>query len=667
MKKILALSALVVLFVLAVFGQTLATSDAGFNIESSYKIAVDGTNIVSHRLNAKNTTAAKTPAVLKIPIAGTEPSSISAKVDDKDAPATISQDGSTIDVKLPDLTGKDKTWKLSLSYKSKILSELGKVKAIQIPALSRTGLAITSQKTVVAADLEIGLAVALPAPTKTDIAVGEQIFTYENKTGPVGDAVTLVFGDDTAVLVDIASELKNSGWWWKTVELTLPPDTNQQQVLLSSLEPKPSNVRLDQDGNILAQYKLGPKKSINVTAKAMVNVKNLSYSLDSKKTLNDIEQSLKDLYTEATDKWLGGQLEVDVNPVSSVSEIAKTIYDAVVAKARTDAALDSNQDLRNTAIDSLGKYADMLIGELRANGVPARAVLGKIASDGQFILGGGISHTWVEAYIPDTGWVTMDPALAAYGDYFGSSEVLHIGLALWGVSDDSPPIDLAQVSVDYIADDFEIPEATPVLSAVKTVIFPGISIMKVNVETPPGIITDGNALEYGGQIYQLGSLAPLQIAESKSLRYGASSINSEDVSYGYSDGLVMTTEVAKTQSTTSYTVLIIEAILLVIGVGLFVFFRKRRAADKYKPSKDSLIMHDEDAGGEVESIDMVGSKPLKIEPQIVQPTQQAENPTIAPVNEPTKPPTTRDTINSSGNGNSFQKPSDQNPRRHIVQ
>ncbi len=662
MKRLLAFSALAILITLAVFGRSLAASDTSYSIDSIYRVTSDGVGTVSHVINASNSTAAKTPASLKIPVAGSEVSSISARANNKNAAVTISENGSFIEIKLPDLTGKGKTWKLTLDYKSQMLTELGKSKAIQVPTMRDIGLTIASQKTVVSADLSIGLAVALPAPTKTDISIGEQIFTYENKTGSVADAVTLIFESATTALVDFSSELKNNGWWWKTVELTLPPDTNQQQVILSSLEPKPSNVRLDQDGNILAQYRLGPKKSINVTASAVVSVKNLSYDLDSKKNVNDISQSLKDLYTSQTDKWFGGRVDVSVNPVSPVSEIVQTIYDAVLAQARTDLKLENNQDLIGTNIDSASKYADMLIGELRANGVPARAVLGKLISDGQFILGNALNHTWVEAYIPDTGWVTVDPALATHGDYYGSSDVMHVGLALWGVSDHLPPIDMKFIDVTYSPDAFKIPEATPVLSAVKTVIFPGVSVMRINVEMPPGVITDGNAIELDGQIRMLGSLAPMQITRSNLLRYGGAAFGSEEVKYGYSDGQVLTTEVASTSSTTSYVVLIIETILLVIGVAVFFFLRKRRSRSRYKPSKDSLVMHDEDSGGEVENIDMVGAKSANVESER---TPNLQTPSIS--NVAPKPPTTRDTINTSGNGNSFQKPSTQNPRHHVIQ
>ncbi len=681
MKRLLALSALTILFGLAIFGRSLAVSDISYSIDSSYKVTSDGVGTVSHVINAKNTSAAPTPRVLKVPLAGSEVSSVVAKVNGSSVSATVSDDGSTVDIELPPgLAGKDKTWRLTLDYKSQIVSDLGRSKVIQIPTLNNIGLAITSQRTVISADLTIGLAVALPTPDKTDIAVGEQIFIYENKTGPVVDAVTLIFGSAATVVVDISTELKNDSWWWQTMELTLPPDTNQQQVILSSLEPKPSNVRLDQDGNILAQYRLGPRGSVDVVARAIVNVKNLNYPLDSKETLGDINPSLVNLYTAQTDKWSGDKIETNINPTSPVSEIIQTIYDTVLSFARTQTVLKNNQDLASTNIDSSGKYANLLIGELRQAGVPARAILGKLISDGQFILSDSRNHIWVEAYIPGSGWLTIDPALSVFGNHFGNSGVLHVGLALWGVSDSLPPVNLDSMNVVYSLDAFEIPEQVPVLSAVKTVIFPGVSIMNVRIEMPPGIITDGNALlKFDGQIKMLGSLAPMQNIESETLRFGAAAFNSEEVKYGYTfDGQTLTTEIATVHSTTNYTVLIVGTLLSFLGAAWLFFAKKRWSDSKYKPSKDSLIMHDEESGGDVENMDMVGGRsvkdeapPLKSPPPVVTKPKPAPKPskTKHSTSKPPKvePPITRGTIASSNSGSGFQKPSAKNPRRHIVQ
>ena len=648
--------------VLAFFGTTIASSDSSYSIDSVYKVNGDGTLSASLTLNATNTNDTKTPANLTIPLAGSEASSITAKVNDQDVAAKVNDNQTALIVELPNLTGNGKTWKVNLSYKSKVLKSLGNSSAIILPTMDGIGLTISNEKRVVRIDLKVGLASALPQPTKTDIATGEQIFTYENKTGPVPSSATLLFNDEATALVEYASELKNNGWWFKDVELTLPPDTNQQQVILSSIEPMPSNVRLDQDGNILAQFRIGPKKSINVSAKVAIKVNSLSYDTDSDKLISDISQSLKDLYTKETDKWnTKTDILAEINPVAPASEIANTIYDAVVKVAKADNAHEDNVQYTGSKIFQDGSYyADILIGHLRAVGIPARAVLGKLVSDGQLVLDSSQSYTWVEAYLPDTGWMTMDPGLALYADYYGKSDYLHVGLALWGVSDHLPPIDLNSMNIVYSEEPVEIPEDTPGLKATKTVIFPGISIMTVDVAMPAGVITDNNAVQFSNQLYLLGSLAPYQKAQTKVFKFGAAAFSNEQVEYGYTDGQVLTTSVVTAQSSTSYVFLIAVVVGLVILAVLIFVIRRRLRARKYKPSKDSLIMHDEDSGGEVEAIDLVGDKPVEPAPMI-----QSEP--MVPTDNPPNAPVTRGTINSSEKSYDFQKPSSDNPRRHIIQ
>lgn len=657
MKKILAFGLLGILVVLALFGRTLAVGDQSYTVSSSYKVAADGNGTVSHTINAAK--SGTNPETIKIPLAGSDQNSISARFGDTQATAELSEDNNSIVITVPSSASAAEGWSLTMSYKATLLKELGGVKGVQAPALEGIGLDITSQKTVISADINIGLASALPSPDKTDIASGEQIFTYENKTGPVEDMVTLLFNDETSVVVDVSSRLENSRWWWSTVELTLPPDTNQQQVILESLEPSPSNVRLDQDGNILAQYNLGPRGSLDVTGKMVINTKNINYDLDSSANLQEVPENVRNLYTQQTNKWYGGQLEIDINPASSASEVVNDIYQAVVNHAKEQTFKFNNPDFSGPSL-AYDSYANLLIGELRAKSVPARAVLGKLVTNGQFILDKSINHTWVEAYLPDVGWITLDPALAVYGNYFGSSDVMHVGLALWGVADDAPPVNLDESTVSYIKERAEITEMIPEVKATKYMILPGLSIMNVSVNMPVGVITDGNAVQYGGSIKQLGSLAPLQKASSNTFAIGSSAFASEEVIYGYSDGEALVTELATTQSSNNFIVMIVILVLIIAMIVMLIIMRRRRGSKKYKPSKDSVIMHDEDDGGDVENIDLVKNKDFEENP-----------PQTPPVNNPqipsAKPPVTRGTINTSNNGAGFQTTSQENPRRHIIQ
>ena len=66
-------------------------------------------------------------------------------------------------------------------------------------------------------------------------------------------------------------------------------------------------------------------------------------------------------------------------------------------------------------------FAHLLLGVLRKRGIPARYVSGYLVPQNEDnpeakleeVIGGQASHAWAEAYIPDSGWMPLDPTLGA--------------------------------------------------------------------------------------------------------------------------------------------------------------------------------------------------------------------------------------------------------------
>ena len=54
-------------------------------------------------------------------------------------------------------------------------------------------------------------------------------------------------------------------------------------------------------------------------------------------------------------------------------------------------------------------FAHVLLVMLRTAGIPARYVSGYICPNENGMRGEGATHAWVEAYIPDYGWLGLDP------------------------------------------------------------------------------------------------------------------------------------------------------------------------------------------------------------------------------------------------------------------
>ena len=364
---------------------------------------------------------------------------------------------------------------------------------------------------------------------------------------------------------------------------------------------------MDEDGNIVAAYRLGPKQELPVVASALLQVNNTIYDLSSTQTLSDIDQQLIDRYTAPTENWQPQNYELDTES-DSVVETIRAVNNAVIDEVEDDFA---NAQLDLSARNQGLKYTDKLIGELRSLGIPARAVLGKVSTDGNQLLSKPTSHAWAEAYAPGIGWMTIDPVISVYADFFGATDILHVGLVLWGISDDRPPASLDATTVIYTDKEFSVPVSEPKLNATKYLVLPGISIFSVSVQTPPGAIVDNNAIKTSGDnaLTPLGSLAPLQTAKTRTLRMGGSAFSQETVEYGISDGAALTVS-ATTESSLSFLIIFIELAVLLLVLFVVGYIRYRRGKlNRHKSSREAVQMHQEAEGGDIEFDNLVTTPP----------------------------------------------------------
>jgi transglutaminase-like putative cysteine protease len=102
----------------------------------------------------------------------------------------------------------------------------------------------------------------------------------------------------------------------------------------------------------------------------------------------------------------------------------------------------SIQDCLSTRAGVCQDFSHLLIAVLRQRGLPARYVSGYLiprqSMDGRAgmenVIGGQASHAWVQAYIPETGWVGLDPTVGHF------VEERHIVVARGRDYGDVPPV-----------------------------------------------------------------------------------------------------------------------------------------------------------------------------------------------------------------------------------
>ncbi|MES1257256.1 MAG: transglutaminase family protein [Acidobacteriota bacterium] len=99
-------------------------------------------------------------------------------------------------------------------------------------------------------------------------------------------------------------------------------------------------------------------------------------------------------------------------------------------------------DCMKTSSGVCQDFSHLLLALLRMRGVPARYVSGYLVplqtTDGQGVLerviGGLASHAWVQAYVPDAGWIGLDPTVGQF------VEEQHIRVAYGRDYGDVPPV-----------------------------------------------------------------------------------------------------------------------------------------------------------------------------------------------------------------------------------
>lgn len=429
--------------------------------------------------------------------------------------------------------GQGRRWNFKLRYQATgLVDQKGSAYSVYVPAIDPGDAADTYTATI-----DVPASFGTPHFSGAQAASGgvrgdRQVYSFD-KAELVDHSLALAFGDKTIYRTQFSFPLHNPTPLPKTLTIALPPDLNNQTVQLHSLNPAPRNTRLDEDGNVLADYRLSPGQKLTVVAKVSGEVRYLDYNLSSSATKRDIPQQLVKRYTKATKYWpTSGEVAQAAtsvsDPAAPVVNNVKAIYRYVIDKLNyNNAKIEFN--IRQGAAKALAnpdhvvclEYADLLVAMLRSQGIPARMPVGYGYSDDlkQTAAVSDSLHAWVEAYVPGVGWMTLDPTWGEKFDQFGHSDLDHFAFAVWGGEDERPAaVMLGRQDMNYQYEQTKLEFAAAAAPSggsmqarvTRFLLLPFVWLEHVVVESPAGAASDDNWVEIGSQRFDLGSLAPLQ-------------------------------------------------------------------------------------------------------------------------------------------------------------
>ncbi len=363
-------------------------------------------------------------------------------------PIEVREDNQKLNIKLTftdSVVGVGAKRHFTISYEnSNFAIKTGEVWEISIPRLGDTESFRNYQVKLEVPDSYGQEAYISPQPDSRTNDSGLKTYSFSKNTiSETG--VTAGFGQFQVFTFNLSYHLENPLAVTSQTEIALPPDTAFQKVYFSRIDPKPTSVHVDPDGNYIAVYKLFPRQRIDINTEGAVQIfaGYRPFPKPGQKELAD--NLLPTTYWQSTDpsvKVLAESLKTPQNIYNFVS--TKLKYDFTRAQPNA-ARLGAVNALQSPTQAICMEFTDLFIALARAAGIPAREINGYAYTENKELqplsLVADVLHAWPEYYDKDKGvWIPVDPTWGSTSgvDYFNKLDLRHFAFVVHGASDKEP-------------------------------------------------------------------------------------------------------------------------------------------------------------------------------------------------------------------------------------
>jgi hypothetical protein len=350
-------------------------------------------------------------------------------------------------VSFPDkVVGKGNKRKFTITYEDRDLAvKTGEVKEISIPKVADENNF-----------RDINVYLSVPQNWKDEAYISpkpiekstnsEKIIYYFDKNSLAKSGVSAAFGKFQVFKFDLTYHLNNPSNNSSVTTVAIPPDTEFQKVIYQSIDPSPSQVTVDQDGNWLAEFNLIPHARIDVRVTGSVQI----FPDPLRKTI----LTSQDIYNNLKESRYWQTQDEKIRDLASKLKTAKDIYNYVSSKLKYDyprvrpnaERLGAVKALENPSLAICMEYTDLFIAIARAAGIPSREVNGFAYTENPEIeplsLVSDILHSWVEYYdFQKEVWVPIDPTWGSTTggtDFFSKLDLRHFTFVIHGKDSSYP-------------------------------------------------------------------------------------------------------------------------------------------------------------------------------------------------------------------------------------
>lgn len=545
-----------------------AQSSFTAEIDSSYEALENNIIEVKHSVIINNNQELTTPDIIEIPIVGVNPRNVGASLQDNGQINASANSSGNIEVAIDGaFSGGPGQWSFTVEYQSELSLSQGSFISVSIPPID-IDIDIKRQSMNFSIDTDLSLEVRGFSPIEIDEVLGKTFVTAVNNEGALNKSITITSGSNRTYQINYDEVIRNDSLWWKTFTYVLPGDSVQQLLEIQRVEPQPSDIELDEDGNVYVSYRLRPFASEFVTINAVA--KTIAISEGFSDSLSVADETIIETFLNSPTADTG---TLTKNPSETIGDFVLRIAAQRFPSSSSIVNYDQN-------LDNLRSIAS----ELTTNSVPARLLSGFIAFDGANVLETPARHAWLEVFDNGNGWVIYDPVLYsdAKSDLFRVAtrvEALSEGPVAEENEESTPSIEIldeeaTSAELKEIVDDLA---GEPFASGVKNVIIPFLfSIDTYSLTGSAGYVTDNNALRISTEEDFLGSIAPFQKSSIRSSSIFGDTISGDDFEYGVSAAEGQFSSLGTGNTAISYKPFIIIATIGGLISGLSYFMRRNR-------------------------------------------------------------------------------------------
>jgi transglutaminase-like putative cysteine protease len=378
--------------------------------------------------------------------------------------------------------GKNQVNELTIKYKTKdLLKKVGSISYFNLPKIPKNN--IKNLNITITVPKSIGNLIFIsPNKALKEEKDGVIIYKFLNNSA-LDQGISANFGEFQLVNFNITYQLENKSNWFQNQEIALIPDIfKRQQVALLDINPKPTEIYQDIDGNYLAKFRINPSSKLDISYKGSVRIYGPVTDINSGGYFDNIPEKIKKEYLKEQNFW-----EIKAPEIADIANTLKEKDKSVVYNSQkiykflTENYKYNFEITKKSSVERGGalkaikrevplgcmEFSDSFIAIARSMGIPARAVNGfAFSKDPEKnpisinLDSGDVLHDWVEFYDPNLGWVQVDPTWGATSgiDYFSKIDLNHITFAIQGIDSEYPlPAGMYRIDQDKKLIDFDFP------------------------------------------------------------------------------------------------------------------------------------------------------------------------------------------------------------------